>query len=1263
MKERIKMKVGLMIAALTMSVGAFGGSVYVKFDAQGGTFAIAGMLMETGKTADSVITEKGYAAPTRFGYDFAGWSSIKSPKDEEELAKGCQDYYETALTVATTFYAIWNPKALSTDGNGVWSFTNDVLECVITNGSYASSCYQTVSGRGWLSFEARVVNAKDETQEFEFSTPTFSYSSSNDDYFGVGMVVRYVSKDPLKWKTVKIPVRDVNGGQVALEFYCNSYSEAKLQISNLVWTAATDMDEEKTISFDLAGGSWTNEQASSVVRSLQYGELPTPVRSGCTFYGWSEGDYVYSYHVAVSSDTYLPLETNVVLRAMWNVPPENVLDPTGALRDSDQGNSLCVSVSSGHVESRWVRQDGQAVWQGEYLGWSPNGNETLFSATVNGCGSFQLEIAARSSQGNLSLSVVVDGVSQEFTLANGFLSFDIPNSGSHSVSLASKSLSGYGWMYCEVGALTWTPAAAELQVSFDTRGGEMDGETTRTFATGAAYGELPTPTRKGYVFAGWFTAAEGGAQVVATDNVRPSATTLYARWTCPLKTALGGDLRYASQSGWIGTTEQSRDGSGDAVAGVSDLRWGVTNVLATAVRGRGILSLWCRPGGDLFGWNWMSRIYLGELQYDGSLNVGFRSGASFSIWIDGECVWNWNYGSLSSPVDGWRKVVLPIEKSGLHVVEWRYCPGGSVGDEAICGSVSDWKKTAARSDFLTYQNKVVELSTGACVDDVKWTPADEVADLVPWGRGVIESRAWLTGVLANIEAAYSAKIAAEPSNYEWVVLRALTKVVQLGENERLRAILAKFGYEIDYQHLGKFFGELDYEDAPLSNEVVDALAAEAVPALESALKDLESIPDSWTGSIRLSPGVYPFVDEDTYLDLADVTFVKAGVKGALAALAVAESYDLSFDYMNVDYEVVLNDLGLRPTCEDLVLDHEAFAKRVRDAERLAEGKELLREGLKILQTADSRMLARSSSELHFFEYVERHADDLQSAREEVAKALTALDAAVVLTDADFSRLDKKVYRVTDLNQSVTLQPFFEGVLTRRYLPTEYDENGMFVFDSFPTMAFGGIAPGLTKQTVAGWLSLYGVNVTCTPDSDYEPAVVYRTFSAAIPALGATATKEEITDALAGSADVAVALNVTDAESYSDYEAWASSLSVPLKTVKASSYAWLSYSLASPTLLTKDVTTDDLKVESFTPSLGGDGFSFVVGVDGVTLGSTATAEALKGVFDVEGAESLAEDSFDSANVDVKFTSPEDGKLKFSASPKKSASTFFMRIKRK
>ena len=50
--------------------------------------------------------------------------------------------------------------------------------------------------------------------------------------------------------------------------------------------------------------------------------------------------------------------------------------------------------------------------------------------------------------------------------------------------------------------------------------------------TGEAYGALPVPTRAGYVFGGWYTAAEGGDPVTAQTTVTATANhTLYARWT------------------------------------------------------------------------------------------------------------------------------------------------------------------------------------------------------------------------------------------------------------------------------------------------------------------------------------------------------------------------------------------------------------------------------------------------------------------------------------------------------------------------------------------------------------------------------------------------------------------------------------------------------------------------------------------------------------------------------------------------------------
>lgn len=74
-------------------------------------------------------------------------------------------------------------------------------------------------------------------------------------------------------------------------------------------------------------------------------------------------------------------------------------------------------------------------------------------------------------------------------------------------------------------------AVNKYKVTFDANGGETVSET-KTLGYGSKYGNLPTTTREGYTFLGWFTAAEGGQQVgvdvktvkIADDHV------LYAHW-------------------------------------------------------------------------------------------------------------------------------------------------------------------------------------------------------------------------------------------------------------------------------------------------------------------------------------------------------------------------------------------------------------------------------------------------------------------------------------------------------------------------------------------------------------------------------------------------------------------------------------------------------------------------------------------------------------------------------------------------------------
>lgn len=54
--------------------------------------------------------------------------------------------------------------------------------------------------------------------------------------------------------------------------------------------------------------------------------------------------------------------------------------------------------------------------------------------------------------------------------------------------------------------------------------------TTKAVAQGDSYGILPAPTRKGYAFDGWYTAATGGTAVSATTTMGSNNTTVYAHW-------------------------------------------------------------------------------------------------------------------------------------------------------------------------------------------------------------------------------------------------------------------------------------------------------------------------------------------------------------------------------------------------------------------------------------------------------------------------------------------------------------------------------------------------------------------------------------------------------------------------------------------------------------------------------------------------------------------------------------------------------------
>jgi len=171
----------------------------------------------------------------------------------------------------------------------------------------------------------------------------------------------------------------------------------------------------------------------------------------------------------------------------------------------------------------------------------------------------------------------------------------------------------------------------------------------------------------------------------------------------------------------------------------------------------------------------------------------------------------------------------------------------------------------------------------------------------------------------------------------------------------------------------------------------------------------------------------------------------------------------------------------------------------------------------------------------------------------------------------------------------------------------------------------------------------------------------------IPAI---VSDSELAAVLAGTTDASLTANVTNVTQYAAYRAWALSVTnatTTAQTIKESTRTWLSYALGADALIAKELTSDDVKIESFTPASTDGKFEFTVSVKDVNIGGGSVAvetlkENLKKVLGIEGAATLSPGDFSSDNIDITFDTPVDGKARFTVSPPADAgSSFFMRVK--
>lgn len=250
-----------------------------------------------------------------------------------------------------------------------------------------------------------------------------------------------------------------------------------------------------------AGGSYTVNASATLYAQWETSTpipivtLPTPTWAGRTFNGWYTAESGGT-RVGGGGDAYTPF-SNVTLHAQWTLKTYTVsYNKNGA-----SGSTISNMPSS------------QTKTHGTDLTLSNN----LPTRANESAGSYRVDFSANS--GSVSPSYLSAARTNSFTFSKWNTKSD-----------------GTGTNYSRGGTYS-TDANATLYARW-------------TSSTSTAAITLPTPTRSGYLFNGWYTAASGGTRKGGGgDSYTPTAaTTLYAHWSAQKSTV-------STTNGTLGTAQ------------------------------------------------------------------------------------------------------------------------------------------------------------------------------------------------------------------------------------------------------------------------------------------------------------------------------------------------------------------------------------------------------------------------------------------------------------------------------------------------------------------------------------------------------------------------------------------------------------------------------------------------------------------------------------------------------------------------------------
>ncbi|MCX6752260.1 MAG: SBBP repeat-containing protein [Candidatus Nomurabacteria bacterium] len=355
-----------------------------------------------------------------------------------------------------------------------------------------------------------------------FASIVRAYTSSND-----GFVVKFANNGALTWTSFL----GGNGGD-------ESYAIAVDTIGNIYVTGLSDTTWGSPVrayygsSYDI----WAAKLDTNGALTWN------------TFLGDSGNDYGYGIAIDINGNVYVVGYTS----ATWGSPVRTYssgldvfaakLDGVGTLvwntflggNETDVGYGIAIDIN-GNV---YIGGAGPTTWESPTIAHDLGANTDAFVAKLTSLGALTTIIVptitpTAGSNGAISPSVPTDvtsGGSQSFTLT--------PSAHYHVADVLVDSVSQgaiTSYTFSNVTgdhAISATFAIDTQTVTFNKNGGDTEASpTTRTTNYNTTV-TLPTaPTKTGYTFSGWNTAANGSGTAFIGSTAVVADVTVYAQWT------------------------------------------------------------------------------------------------------------------------------------------------------------------------------------------------------------------------------------------------------------------------------------------------------------------------------------------------------------------------------------------------------------------------------------------------------------------------------------------------------------------------------------------------------------------------------------------------------------------------------------------------------------------------------------------------------------------------------------------------------------